>query len=315
MVCGRIIAMAVALLKDIAGLFFSPTDPNAGPRRLRLAQPSPALQSIWYGIGLASCSFAFAQFHEMEKLAGVELSRQFGGHYQFLTNISLVLTFATLLLGMTRAVSPSLPITRELKTVASAITMPIEVIVSILYWSVLAIDPDLLIPQRKVADPLNPGQFIMETVRLPILTDLCMHAFPAILLSVDFLAFSPPFPIRRPNRLTSWPILATAISTIVYCLWAELCKANNGYYPYPLLSILSTPKRLVLYAGCALTMSIVLLTTDVLHRVLDAAVGRTWNPNLVTAASSSSEKVKSAAPPASVPANPSESEKQKKKEL
>ncbi|CAO1635493.1 unnamed protein product [Parajaminaea phylloscopi] len=294
MVCGRIIAMVVALLKDIYFLVLpaTPQQPDSaqgGQQPLRLARPSPALQSIWYGIGLASCSFAFSQFHELEQLAGIDLSSQFGGHYQFLTNISLVLTFVTLLLGMTRAVSPSLPLTRELKTVATAITMPIEVIVSLLYWTVLAIDPTLLIPSREVPDPLNPGQFVTETVRLPLLTDLCMHAFPAILLSVDYLAFSAPLPLRRPNILSSWPIWTSIISTISYCLWAEVCKAHNGQYPYPLLSVLSTTHRVTLYIGCALTMAVVLVTTDAVHRSLDRALKRTWNPKLV--APVSNEKV------------------------
>lgn len=308
MVCGRIVAMAVALLKDIYSLVFVPSAHLSG-KRLHLVQPSAALQSIWYGVGLASCSFAFFQFQELEKLTGVDLSSQFGGHYQFLTNISLVLTSVTLLLGITRAVSSSLPLVRELKSLASTITMPIEVMVSLLYWTFLAIDPALLIPSRKVPDTLNPGQFVMETVRLPLLIDLCMHAFPAILLLVDFLVFSPPLPLRCPSVLTSWPIWTSVLSTMSYCLWAEVCNAHNGHYPYPLLSMLSTPHRVALYIACGLTMGVVLVASNALHCILDQALSRTWNPKVAAtgtktaaAAAAAAPELKSDGAPAATPA-------------
>lgn len=180
--------MTTAFLVDIAALFgLGASSPIAKPgdqTSLRPANPSPALRSIWYSMGLASCSFAFSQFKHLEAITGSAITKQFGGHYQFLTNISLFLTFVTLLLSLSHTLSPSLPFTRELKTLASIMTMPMEVLVSILYWTVLAIDPKLLIPQKRVDDPLNPGQFVMETIRLPLMVDLSMHAFPAILLLV-----------------------------------------------------------------------------------------------------------------------------------
>lgn len=311
MVCGRIIAMATAFLVDIAALFgLGTSSPVAKPgdqTSLRPANPSPALRSIWYSMGLASCSFAFSQFKHLEALTGSAITKQFGGHYQFLTNISLFLTFVTLLLSLSHTLSPSLPFTRELKTLASIMTMPMEVLVSILYWTVLAIDPKLLIPQKRVDDPLNPGQFVMETIRLPLMVDLSMHAFPAVLLLVvsvkvpeserlsppcistvltldsyplsssqDFLAFSPPLPLR--GITNSWPIYLSTFSTLAYCLWAEICNSQNGRYPYPLLGVLTTPQRLTLYVGCGVTMAVVLVATDRLHRAVDTKLRRTWSP-------------------------------------
>lgn len=190
-VCSRVLALVFALVGDFfVTISVAQKQPPARPQTL--AQPNPSLQSIWYSIGLATCSFGFSQFEYLETLAGIDLSSQFGGHYQYLTNCGLALTFVTLLLSLTTTLAPSVPHVSQLKTMASIITLPVETMISLLYWTVLSIDPSLLVPSKQVEDPLNPGQFVMEVVRLPIITDICMHAFPAILLLVVSQIFTFP---------------------------------------------------------------------------------------------------------------------------
>lgn len=63
--------------------------------------------------------------------------------------------------------------------------------VSLLYWSLVSISPDLLIPPKvyKNAD----GELVKKSLRLPLMIDLAMHLAPAVWLvivsSESFLPF------------------------------------------------------------------------------------------------------------------------------
>ncbi|CEH11875.1 Beta-2-glycoprotein I [Ceraceosorus bombacis] len=158
-----------------------------------------------------------------------------------------------------------------LKSVLSVAVLPVETLVSMLYWTVLAIDPDLLVPPRLTDDPNNPGQVIKESIRLPLSADLAMHAAPAVFLLADFLLVSPPFPKKVR------PAFVSGIATVAYCVWCERCAAVNGHYPYPLLGLLSLWPRLGLYAGCSVTMVLVLGAVRTIHSALDRRYKRVWD--------------------------------------
>lgn len=129
--------------------------------------------------------------------------------------------------------SPRLFLAKNALTVASA---PLEVLISILYWSLRAIDQRLVLPDW--APPLDLSD------------DFSFHAVPALLLVLDLLFLSPPWTISALPAIG----LSTAIA-FGYWFWVELCYAHNGYYPYPLFERLETPWRVVLFAGSALVMS------------------------------------------------------------
>lgn len=327
-VCSRVLALVFSVVADIAVTFKLLQQGHSGQSQQTLAQPNPSLQAIWYSIGLATCSFAFSQFDYLEEVAGIDLSIQFGGHYQFLTNCGLALTFATLLLSLSTTLAPTIPYVSQIKTLASIIVLPVETMISLLYWTVLSIDPSLLVPSKRVADPLNPGQFVMEVVRLPIVTDICMHAFPAGLLLVvsvraycpslgittdissftqDYFIFSPPFPTKRTSILgMPFPHLLSLVSTLSYCVWAEICNYHNGHYPYPLLSVLSNVQRTGLYLLCAFLIVSVVEVAQRTHRFLDRRLNRTWiapHPSSRIAEKKGDNKV--AAPAATVAADSS----------
>lgn len=305
-VCGRVVAIVFAFIGDVAvtlAAFSSPKQQSSASQTL--AQPNASLQSVWYSIGLATCSFAFSQFEYLESLAGIDLSLEFGGHYQFLTNCGLALTFATLLLSLTNVLAPTVPYVGRIKTMASIITLPVETMISLLYWTVLSIDPSLLVPSKQVEDPMNPGQFVTEVVRLPLVTDISMHAFPAVLLLVDYLVFSPPFSTRRSGVLRlPFPHLLSLFSTLAYCVWAEVCNYHNGHYPYPLLSLLSNAQRAGLYLLCAFLIVTVVEIAQQVHRVVDASLNRTWvvpNPSPRVAEKKGDQKLQG--PAGTVPAD------------
>lgn len=101
------------------------------------------------------------------------------GHYQFLTIVSLWATQATMVLSLAALVVPALALP---KTFLSVSVLPVEVLVSLLYWSLHFINPDLLVPPKMVPDPNSPGQMIAQRVHLPLDIDMSMHLAPAVIL-------------------------------------------------------------------------------------------------------------------------------------
>jgi hypothetical protein len=204
-------------------------------------------------------------------MSGFNIEEQFGSHYQFLTVLGLWFSRLTTLFAISSDITPASAGLLRIKTLLSALTMPAEILISMLYWPILFLNPELLIPPRKVADPLNPAQFIFETVRLPLLDDLSFHAAPAIFLLIDYLAFQPPFPkeIR--------PAFISALSTGLYATWVQICHAKNGTYPYPLMAVLSDVQRLGLYLVCAMVFVAITLSVTALHKLIDRTLKREWD--------------------------------------
>lgn len=90
-----------------------------------------------------------------------------------------------------------------------AASLPMETLITLLYWSIVAINKDLLMQPKKIMDPANPGQVLREEpVSVPFSIDASMHAFPGVFLLVDFFAFSR----RLPKSI---PIAGVAASVTV----------------------------------------------------------------------------------------------------
>lgn len=74
-------------------------------------------------------------------------------------------------------------------------------------------------------------------------TDLGFHLFPALLLSADYVLYSPPWTIR--------PLQALILSATIafgYWFWVEACHARNDFYPYPIFAHLDTVGRIGLFS-------------------------------------------------------------------
>ena len=80
-----------------------------------------------------------------------------------------------------------------------AASLPTETMITAMYWSILAVNKDLLMQPKKVMDPANPGQVLREeTIAVPFSIDLSLHAFPGVFLLVDFFFFSRRLPKSIP---------------------------------------------------------------------------------------------------------------------
>lgn len=225
----------------------------------------------WHGAALVILTYALRKLPVHANISGFDIELQFGSHYQFLTVLGLWFSRLTTLFALSSDISPTSKGMHRFKTMLMALTMPAEVLISLLYWPILLFDPSLLIPPRKVMDPNNPAQFIMETVRLPLLDDLSFHAAPAIFLVLDYLIFEPTFP------KDIHPAAVSALSTAAYGIWVEICASKNGNYPYPLLQILSNAQRCGLYAVCAILFMGITTGITLLHKAIDKAYKREWD--------------------------------------
>lgn len=81
--------------------------------------------------------------------------------------------------------------------------------------------------------------------------DVGFHLVPAALLVVDLLFLSPPWTISALPAMGVSSVLA-----FTYWLWVEECYRHNGWYPYPLFEQLTPLWRGVLFAACAVTMTV-----------------------------------------------------------
>ena len=136
------------------------------------------------------------------------ISVSYGGQFQFLTIIGLLLSTITFALGLLADIT----LTDELfaaKNFLSVCSTPLEVLVSILYWGLCAINRDLVVP---------------PDLALPFLPDFGFHAMPAIMLSLDLILLSPPWTIKSYNAMA----LSLALA-FLYWGWVEYCFSKNGW--------------------------------------------------------------------------------------
>ncbi|SPO29759.1 uncharacterized protein UTRI_05581 [Ustilago trichophora] len=205
---------------------------------------SKPLAILWHTIAISSCIYGFKSLEVLPDLLGVDMRNEYGGFMQFLTMCGLVGTATTMGLALILDLVQGPEALRWLKDLVMAASLPTETLITILYWSIVAINKDLLVQPRQIMDPANPGQVLREeTIAIPFSIDASLHAFPGVFLLVDFFLFSR----RLPESIPIVPV-ATAV-TISYSLWAEKCAKMNGHYPYPLLGLMNTPQRVGFFAA------------------------------------------------------------------
>jgi hypothetical protein len=142
------------------------------------------------------------------------------------------ITFAIGLLADV-SLSPRLFAVKNALTVASA---PLELLISLLYWSLRAIDPKLVVPE--FAPPLAP------------IADIGFHIVPSVAILADILFFSPPWTI------TVVPALGlSSLIALGYWFWVDICYQQNGFYPYPIFDEAGHHGRIALFIGSAVIMT------------------------------------------------------------
>jgi len=197
----------------------------------RLQSPSRGVSAFVHLTGLSSFAMSYQYLHDYP----THINASYGWHCQYLTIIGLTLATATFIFGLLADItlSPRLFIVKNNLSLCSA---PLEVLISILYWGISAIDKTLVVPP--------------EDLNAAPIADVGFHAMPSIFLTIDLLFLSPPWTIHALPAAG----LSSALA-VLYWAWVEQCFRHNGWYPYPLFGQLDTTQRAVLFAGAAMAMT------------------------------------------------------------
>lgn len=183
------------------------------------------------------------------------INESFGWHLQYLTILGLSVSTTCFTCGLLADITNSQSLFRA-KNYLALVAAPIEIVISILYWGLRSIDETLVIPP--------------DLPRPPLSADIGFHLTPAVLLSFDNLFLSPPWPTAPINPLAS--MITLVMSTVIaflYWFWIELCYSHNGFYPYPIFALLTTPQRIGLFAASGITMWAAGSALRWLYRVLN----------------------------------------------
>lgn len=169
-----------------------------------LTSPSRSLSLIVHLLGAASFSYCFYFLTVWE----TPIDGSYGWHFQYLTIIGLSASLLAFVSGALADLTLN-PVLFQIKNAISVLATPLEVVISILYWGISAIDPALLIE----------GDFF-----LPRLADMGFHLAPAVFLTLDLVLFSPPWTIPAYGTMA----LSTTLG-FSYWYWVELCFSKNGW--------------------------------------------------------------------------------------
>ncbi|ETN38457.1 uncharacterized protein HMPREF1541_06492 [Cyphellophora europaea CBS 101466] len=212
----------------------------------RLSSPSRELSLAVHALGLSSFAYSFWYLTAHPN----HINRAYGWHFQYLTIIGLLLATLTFSFGVFADVTLSRRLFQA-KNLLSMTSAPMSVLISLLYWGLRAIDPELVVPKE---------------LELPLPPDLSFHLAPAAFLVVDLLLFSPPWTI------TVGPAFGlSAVIAFGYWFWIEHCFRQNGFYPYPIFELVGTAGRVGLFGGSAALMAVNTSALSWVYRMVNRA--------------------------------------------
>ncbi|KAI8391632.1 FAR-17a/AIG1-like protein-domain-containing protein [Radiomyces spectabilis] len=177
----------------------------------------------------------------------------FGGHFQFLTILGLLVATLAFFLKVVRLFVPGA--FDSMHEMVVNIATPVEGLITVLYWPMVLYNRDLL------ASP--DVAFI-----LPLRLDLSLHFWPAVFLWVDFLAFNVEF--KR-----TWRHIVVIYSfAILYYFWTSYCYSRNQFWVYPFLAEFSDTGRMLFFIACATLCTLMYEAGAYIHaKIHHATVG------------------------------------------
>ncbi|KII88639.1 hypothetical protein PLICRDRAFT_41839 [Plicaturopsis crispa FD-325 SS-3] len=186
---------------------------------------------------------------------------QKGGHLQFLTIQGLCVAWLTMAASLVADLFPSATSIKRVKRALFMISLPLAVVISSIYWTLLLAFPHLIMQAFPTSEPTSsPSAPAIAYVPLPI--DLALHAAPALTLVADFFLLE-----RKYTRSEArWAPLVTAVSTVWYGAWVEYLATFNKTFPYPFLTENPFEIRVAIYGGAALLALVSFWGINGLHR-------------------------------------------------
>jgi len=169
----------------------------------RLASPSRGFSAFIHLLGITSFTLSYKYLVDFPTM----INESYGWHWQYLTILGLTVAYLTFIFGFLADLTLS-PTLFYIKNTLSLCSAPLEVLISVLYWSISAIDRELVVPPE---------------IHIAPIADVGFHAVPSILLTIDLLFLSPPWTIAALPAMG----LSSAIA-VAYWAWVEQCYKHNG---------------------------------------------------------------------------------------
>jgi len=220
---------------------------------------------VFHGGAAALMCWGFQQLHTLA--IDEWLSRQKGGHFQYLTNQGLVLAALTMAISLLADLVQARSL-RRAKRALLLIALPLAVVISSIYWTLLTVAPFLILPPQTETTSGEPSSAIdLDSAidpllfRIPLSLDLTLHASPVIALLIDFFLLEEKYPPRAVRRTA--PILAVLYG-VGYGCFVEYCASFNGRFPYPFLNV-PIIGRLAIYAAAVVVAFSSMRTLNFLH--------------------------------------------------
>ena len=193
-------------------------------------------------------SFAWAIHYQAFRInMPVELAPDrlaFGGVWKYLTFLNMCLQCIFFTVAFFSNFSNKLTRLRDLIFASAA--FPIGLFVGVTFWSLWAIDRELIFPAK--VDPY-----------IPALVNHLMHT------SVIPLQLGELFLVRHkyPKRRTGFTI--TALICIAYLVWINIIYYYGGFWVYPVFKVLSPVQRVGFMALCGVVGGFLYLAGELLN--------------------------------------------------
>ncbi|KAF9643042.1 hypothetical protein BDM02DRAFT_3104938 [Thelephora ganbajun] len=163
--------------------------------------------------------------------AGKWIRTQKGQHFQFLTIQGLGVAWLTMVISLAADIFQS-KIVLTVKRCFLVVSMPLEVTISSIYWTLIILFPHLILMDEPPTSEQTSSSASATLMRVPFKVDLALHAVPGIALVLDFFFFEERYTKYQVARVVP---LTTILFGLWYVSWVEYCASHNGRFPYPFL--------------------------------------------------------------------------------
>jgi len=196
-------------------------------------------------------SFAWAIDYQMNRIEMPErLSagrKQFGGVWKYLTFLNMLLQLIFFIIAFLANFVKSLRGARDIIFASAA--FPIGMFVGIIFWSLWAIDRELIFP--KILDQYFPS-----------ILNHCMHT------TVIPLQLGQLFLVKHnfPSRSKGFAI--TGFLCLGYMIWVNYIYYMTGFWVYPVLKVLTFEQRIGFFIVCGVLGGCLYLIGDILNKAI-----------------------------------------------
>jgi len=212
---------------------------------------------LLHGSAAAVMAYGYNSLHLLATDAWIR--NQKGGHFQFLTVQGLCVAWLAMVISVVVDLFPSFVAVKRVKRAVLMMALPLAVVISSIYWTLLLFFPTLILLKDPNAESSSSAEPLL---RIPLPVDLSLHAAPGVALFVDFMLLESKF---SKNEARYGAPLFVFMASLAYASWVEYCAGFNGTFPYPFLTGNPFEIRLGIYAATGTLALVSFWTLNALH--------------------------------------------------